>query len=127
MSKKELSQDLIIGLKEYFKNAAFGYAHRKTLTDLRMVFPQSSSRNIRRVIEKLKHNEKMMIAAGGRGRKGYFLIDPESEYDRRIGWIYYCKLMSQNAKIYLSALPFKSLAPSNQMSFEDSEPVIKPT
>ena len=121
MSKQKVSKDLIIGLKEYFQQTAFTFSKRRTLVEISRFFPLSAHRTIRRAIECLRHDHGLMIAAGGRSHKGYFLVDPHNKHDRKIGWTYYQKLMSQNQQIYKTALPFKRLQPTEQMRFEWEE------
>lgn len=111
--KQKVSNDLIIGLKEYFKMSAFTYTHRKRLDEIKRTFPATNSRTIRRAIEVLKKDHAMQIVGGANGFKGYFVVDKNNDQDRGFGWDYYCKLMKHNSSIYLTALTFKSLRPSN--------------
>ncbi len=119
--KIKVPNDLLIGIKEYFIKSAFTFQHRKTLDEIKQTFPLSPHRTIRKGIELLRlQPHGMMIATGGKGHKGYFLVDPNNKQDKALGWIHYKKLMKHNGSIYLSALPFKKLKPSDQLTFEEA-------
>ena len=117
----EVSKELVIGVKEYLKQGAYGFTHKKTLIQIAFFFPNTAIRTIRKAIEKIKQVHKIPVATGGKGNEGYFIPDPNSELDKKMAWKCYKKLMKQNGKIYLSALPLKKFRPTDQMAFKDSE------
>lgn len=118
--KIKVPEDLLIGIKEYFKKSAFTFQHRKTLQEIRRTFPLSPSRTIRRAIEILKADQLMPIATGGQGRQGYFIPDPNNERDCKIAWDCYIRQMKQCGSIYASALPLKQFKPNDVMKLEEA-------
>jgi hypothetical protein len=115
MKQWKVKEKDVLDLKEYFEKSAFTFMYRKTVNQIQSVFPHLCDRQIRKAMKVLKQEFKMQITPGGRGRKGYFLVDQNNEYDRHLGWIHYCDLKSRESQNRKTAKTFKNLKPSNQL------------
>ncbi len=118
--KIAVESELVCNMKKYFETACYSFTHRKTIREINNVFFHVNPRMIRKAIEVLKQDYGMAIVTGGKGKEGYFKVDPDNEYDRHLAWICYKKQMAHNGSIYRSCLPLKQFKPNDVMKLEEA-------
>lgn len=117
--KIAVDSELVCNMKRFFDMSCYGFTHKKTIKEINNVFFHVKPRMIRKAIEVLKQ-DGMAIATGGKGKEGYFKVNPDNEYDRHLAWICYKKQMAHNGSIYRSCLPLKQFRPNDVLKFEEA-------
>ncbi len=102
-------------LKQFFENIAYGWDNRKRIGLLQKII-NSSNRETRDIIWKLKTEKGMVIACDTNG--GYFLANKDNLIDMSVAKHYIKSQWSRVNRIREGLKPFDKLFPVGQIEME---------